>query len=115
MYCRKSLEQIICLGGVTLQAADSECGAVSCDQRREESPDLWVETRPTDNNMSFINDIMDKGKEYMEDQVEKGLNFIGQDGEISLKNICFYFNSSSGIQKFTIEKSIILYIFIVFY
>jgi len=25
----------------------------------------------------------------MEDQVEKGLNFIGQDGEISLKNICF--------------------------
>ena len=106
MYCRKSLEQIICLGGVTLQAADSECGAVSCDQRREESPDLWVETRTTDNNMSFINDIMDKGKEYMEDQVEKGLNFIGQDGEISLKNICFYFNSSSGIQKFTIEKSI---------
>lgn len=35
--------------------------------------------------MSFINDIMDKGKEFMEDQVEKGLNFIGQDGE-SLQN-----------------------------
>ena len=35
--------------------------------------------------MSFINDIMDKGKEFMEDQVEKGLNFIGQDGE-SLPN-----------------------------
>ncbi len=31
--------------------------------------------------MSFINDIMDKGKEFMEHHVEKGLNFIGQDGE----------------------------------
>jgi len=29
--------------------------------------------------MSFINDIMDKGKEFIEDQVEKGFNFIGQD------------------------------------
>ena len=31
--------------------------------------------------MSFINDIMDKGKEFIEEQVEKGFNFIGQDGE----------------------------------
>ena len=31
--------------------------------------------------MSFINDIMDKGKEFMEHQMEKGLNFISQDGE----------------------------------
>ena len=36
--------------------------------------------------MSFINDIMDKGKEFMEDQVEKGLNFIGQDGESLLNS-----------------------------
>ena len=37
--------------------------------------------------MSFINDIMDKGKEFMEDQVEKGLDFIGQDGESDIDSL----------------------------
>lgn len=45
--------------------------------------------------MSFINDIMDKGKEFMEDQVEKGLNFIGQDGESSFN----YFHPALSVKQ----------------
>ena len=49
--------------------------------------------------MSFINDIMDKGKEFMEDQVEKGLNFIGQDGESESSFNSFHPVSSKNMVK----------------